>query len=90
MFHIDFPNRRPFNQVYRADPSVFPYPRDSNLGNTEFEQSTLNQIAEADNIRAHREHKRMTSSLNLQAPSFAMNPKASVFTPSQSCNVSLY
>lgn len=88
VFHVDFPNQRPFNQSYRADPSLFPYPQDSNLGNTEFEQGILDQIAEAE-VRVHREHKRIISSLNLQAPPFAMNPKASVFTPSQSCNVSL-
>ena len=86
MFYGELPNRLPFNQGYRADPSLFPYPHDSNLGNTEFKQRTLDQIAEAE-VRAHREHKRRTSSFNLQPPSFAMNPKASVFTPSQSCNV---
>lgn len=89
MFHVEFPNRSPFNQGYRADPSLLPYPHDSNLGNTVFKQGTLDQVAEAE-VRALREHKRRTSSLNLQPPSFAMNPKASVFTPSQSCNVTLY
>ena len=83
-----FPYQHRFNHGYRADPSLFPYPHDSNLGNTEFEQGTLDRIAGAE-VRAHREHKRMSSSSSLLAPSFAMNPKASVFTPSQSCNACL-
>ena len=85
MFHGAFPYQHPFNHGYRADSSLFPYPHDSNLGNTEFEQDTLDRIAGA-KVRAYREHKRMSSSSSLLAPSFAMNPKASVFTPSQSCN----
>ena len=85
-FHVEFLNRSPFNQGYRADPSLFSYPHDSNLGNTELKQDILDQVAEAE-VRAHREHRKRTSSLNLQPPFFAMNPKASVFTPSQSCNV---
>ena len=85
MFHGALPYQHPFNHGYRTDPSLFPYPHDSNLGNTEFERGTLDRIAGAE-VRAHREHKRMSSSSSLLAPSFAMNPKASVFTPSQSCN----
>lgn len=89
MFHVAFPYQHPFNHGYRADPSLFPYPHDSNIGNTEFEQGTLDQIAGAE-VRAHREHKRMTSSSTLPASHSALNPKASVFTPSQFGNVSLY
>ena len=89
MFHGGISNRRLFNQGYRADPSLFPDPHDSNLSNTEFKQCTLDQIAEAE-TRAHREHKERPSSFSAQARSFAMNPKASVFTPSQSGNVTLY
>ena len=89
MFYGELPNRRPFNQGYRADPSLFPYPHDSNLGNTEFKQRTLDQIAEAE-VRVHREHTRRPSSFRVHPQSFAMNPKASVFTPSQSCNITLY
>lgn len=87
MFHVAFSYQHPSYHGYSADPSLFPYPHDSNLGNTEFEQGALDRIAGAE-VRPHREHKRMTSSSNLLAPSSALNPKASVFTPSQSGNVS--
>ena len=89
MFYGELPNRRPFNQGYRADPSLLPYPHDSTLGNAEFKQRTLDQIAEAE-TRAHRKHTRRPSSSSVHPQSFAMNPKASVFTPSQSCNTTLY
>ena len=84
-----FPYQHPFNNGYRVDPSMFPHPHDSNLGNTEFEQGALDRIAGAE-VRAQREHKRMSTTSNLRAPSSALNPKASVFTPSGSGNVSLY
>ena len=87
-FHGAFSYQHPFNHGYLAHPALFPYPHDSNLGNTEFEQGTLDRIARAE-VRAHPEHKRISSSSSLLAPSFAMNPRASVFTPSQSCNACL-
>ena len=89
MFHTALPYQHPFSLGYHADPSLFPYPHDSNLGNTEFEQGALDRIAGAE-VRAHRERKTMKSTSNLPAPSSALNPKASVFTPSRSGNISFY